>query len=86
MEQIETKQVEVKVEITLSKTVKINIYEGDEIDKNKLMTAFDSQRYSPEQLGSFLDEYLHRRSIGNIQNKRRDLSGWQVINKDINLV
>ena len=57
----------------------------DENDDNKLLTAFDSQKYSPEQIRAILEEYKHRKSINNFQTKLNDLSGWVVDDKCINL-
>ena len=71
--------------ITMSKTTTIEISEGDENDDNKLLTAFDSQKYSPEQIRAILEEYKHRKSINNFQTKLNDLSGWVVDDKCINL-
>ena len=78
-------QVEVTVSITMSKTTTIEINEGEENDDNKLLTAFDSQKYSPEQIRAILEEYKHRKSINNFQTKLNDLSGWVVDDKCVNL-
>ena len=78
-------KVDVTVSITMSKSTTIEINEGDENDENKLITAFDSQKYSPEQIRAILEEYKHRKSINNFQTKLNDLSDWIIDDKCINL-
>lgn len=78
-------KVDVTVSITMSKTTAVEINEGEENDDNKLLTAFDSQKYSPEQIRAVLEEYKHRKSINNFQAKLNDLSGWTVDDKCVNL-
>lgn len=78
-------KVDVTVSITMSKSTTIEINEGDENDENKLITAFDSQKYSPEQIRAILEEYKHRKSINNFQTKLNDLSDWVIDDKCINL-
>ena len=78
-------KVDVTVSITMSKSTTIEINEGDENDENKLITAFDSQKYSPEQIRAILEEYKHRKSINNFQTKLNDLSDWIIDDKYINL-
>ena len=78
-------KVDVTVSITMSKSTTIEINEGDENDENKLITAFDSQKYSPEQIRAILEEYKHSKSINNMQTKLNDLSDWIIDDKCINL-
>ena len=78
-------KIDVTVSITMSKSTTIEINEGDENDENKLITAFDSQKYSPEQIRAILEEYKHRKSINNLQTKLNDLSDWVIDDKCINL-
>lgn len=77
--------VEATVSITMSKTVKLTISKGDEDDDRKLMSDFDTQYYSPEQMKAFLEEYKKRKNIKNIQAKINDLSDWVVDEKCITL-
>lgn len=76
-------KVDVTVSITMSKHLTIEVDVTDIDDDNKLMTAFDSQKYSPEQISAILNEYSHRKVINNIQTKLKDLSGWNVDEKCI---
>lgn len=77
--------VEATVSITISKTVKLCVNKGEEEDDRKLMTAFDTQKYSPEQMVTFLEEYKHRKTINNLQTKINDLSDWVIDEKCITL-
>lgn len=79
----ETNKVDVTVSITMSKSFTINADEMDANDDRKLMTAFDTQHYSIEQIQSILEEYNKKKSIDNVQMKIKDLSGWNVDEKCI---
>lgn len=79
----ETNKVDVTVSITMSKSFTINADEMDVNDDRKLMTAFDTQHYSIEQIQSILEEYNKKKSIDNVQMKIKDLSGWNVDEKCI---
>lgn len=78
-------KVNVTVDIVMTKTMCVIVDEGDEKDNTKLLHAFDTQKYSPEQANAFLNEFKHRKTINNIQNKINDLSGWFVKDKSIKL-